>query len=104
MNNDVSCSTPSVGTPGEVDLLHRRPVDGHEDLALDVVAQAVELARPFVQVAVQDTLAELPHAVASLTPVTVTTLYDQPLPCAWLAYHSSLASSDFASVGIHPSR
>jgi hypothetical protein len=36
--------------------------------------------------------------------VIVTTRYDAPLPWAWLRYHSSRASSSWASSFIQPSR
>jgi len=44
------------------------------------------------------------QASASRNAVTVTTLYDTPLPWAWFVYQSSRASSLLASIGIQPSR
>ncbi len=44
------CVDPSVGTVAEVDVLHGRPVERHQDLPDHVVAQFVRVAQPGLEI------------------------------------------------------
>jgi len=68
------------------------------------MAHGVDLGRPRRQVAGAHPFGQGPQAAASVTPVTVTTVYAAPLPCARCRYHNSRASSVFPNFCIQPSR